>query len=502
MPQINLNNNPGTSFRNIVDTFEKGSAKLKGQNASLRIDTKETGKLLYTKDSGISRWGAKARIDRGKKKLAAREFVEKALNKKLKELGMRETAGTRLLHHLTSEGLVSEKKITVRELKRIDQTITDLEKQAQEISTFKESGLDDFHMGSTRWKMSDAGGRGVIFCEKEGGEKAVLKFEGVSNTKVTSSIYSMLDGMRSNIPVPLPFLVPKFSLINVKEDKNSQEMLERKLNDAAQKKKEEDPNSTRHLKINGETDSMLQSLKKDGLVCKFELVSNGSQLDKIDPKRKVKLLDSPEFAKNVGKSAAIMQFLGLSDHLNLGVEYANCTNMSNLMIDAHDNLHLIDPSMMVSGDLDTPVLGKSTDSMQEIFAGCMDFLKGTEPSLLPERFFENGFEDLKTNPFGNLLGGFLNPEALYGDLTFFSKDEKPILENVPSSTRQKFAARVMDGFLEGLQFLNDNSESLKELSSESHGLDFSHAEVLKTIEEGLKKMNVGEIRKGLQSMMK
>ena len=217
---------------------------------------------------------------------------------------------------------------------------------------------------------------------------------------------------------------------------------------------------------------MKPTLQSDNRVCIFERIQGTQQDpitpgDKMDVQAKVSLLNNGSFSEKLGKSMMIMQIIGLNDHLNPGGP-GNSTNFGNLMISQSGDIHVIDPSMTTTRDLqnDTATYGFSTERLTEILLNSLntlsdcDTLEGLQDHLNrlinPKRLSDAD----ETKPFDSFAMAVLGTPADEG--TFFKPNEK----NEQTTISKGFVvANFMKGVMEGLLFIDRNKDELSGLSN-------------------------------------
>lgn len=203
-------------------------------------------------------------------------------------------------------------------------------------------------------------------------------------------------------------------------------------------------------------DKQLAALASNDIVSKYEKVQ-GRELCSLDLSARVKLMRSPEFARDLGKTAVLTSVMGLADHAGLGTLGAKA-NMRNLLIDDNGRLKLID---FDANRHNPPGLGFSD---RTITSGLKDVVK----------FFERITGD-KSNPSAELraavkagddsdLGGHPFAAILNATTTPFMRDQGTMFDTAEGNAltageKEAFAKNLMAGALEGLAYLRDNADA-------------------------------------------
>jgi len=532
-----LQTTPHTSFANIYNSFKETQGFFKKDGLSLRL----SGDNLHTKSSKPSRWGEQGRIDRAKKRLAAKEFVTKALDKHLKKFGFSEGSGARLITSLSENGLIKSDRITIKDLKTItkhaernissalrekvirfdhpdskDHLRVAVNGSRDRMENFKDSGLDGLVDGAV-WKMSDHGAGGAVMVTGQNDQKCILKFDGGA-IEVAEKSYQLLDALRLNVNDPLPFVVPNMTVVDLEPESELRGKVDQKIETeitnlrdeirvAKEKQKEGEKDGPELIMLKSKLHRMggqdsygvKKNLRTNPQVMKMEMVPNSKQLNLLDVNSKLALLKSEQFGQNIGKSMIIMQFLGFNDHLNIGS--GGNTNFGNLMVNSEGHLHLIDPSM--SYNEQTSNVGPSTPSLLakmldvlDVLAKCQskeDAEKTIEDLLTKQEDRYKGEDsDGAGNPLGNLLTSVFG--TINGGGSFFYKDpgtgegvysEATNRDNISPKDQKLFVANVVRGLLEGVHFLNRNRNQISESIENAGVSNYDSNQVLSQVNIGL-----------------
>jgi|GEM_PF-4032683 len=536
------------SFTNIVDTFKEAGTKFKKDGASLRL----SGENLHTKSSKPSGWGTTAARQRMTKRENASKFVSKALDEHLEKAGLGKNKGSDLISNLRLAGLISKDRVTIKDLKTLNkyaahaiknevrekvsqfdsnaskESLTQaVNKSRNEMESFKEAGLNGL-VGGTRWEMSDNGVGGAILVTGENDAKSVLKFEG-DNVEVGKKSYQVLNALRLGSDEPLPFVVPNMAVIRLDPESNlrnevnqkiTQEinLLKEQIETAKNEQKGEVEIKRLESKLHrmegkGHIQGIVKKLNQNPEVIKLEMIENSKQINLLDVKDKMALLQSKQLGQNIGKSMVIMQFLGFNDHLNIGPPGA--TNFSNLMMNSEGHIHLIDPSMALGGGkvgLPTPnLLAKMLDVLS-LLAKCgseKDAMNAIKELFVTdnEGRYKGTLFDGEGNPLGNLMDNVFG-EPFDGGSLFFKqrgneeglRDESGALASLSNSTKLLFVANVVKGLLEGVQYLDRNRNGIGTQIENTGVANYDSEQVLNEMHKALLQIgenNLGEIENAL-----
>jgi hypothetical protein len=481
----------------------------------------------------------------------------RSLDKKLSNLGFAKNSGAEFVATLRKQGRLAVGNITVGDLSTISGELNRLEtSQKKEVTAYLQknglditnrarlvdspqskqglatatqnatAGIDQFIKGGlgkaadkdTKWSISDGGKGGVIFAETEGA-KSVLKFDG-GNTQIGQDSYKILDSMRKAIGGDsLPFIAPHMTVVDLSA--KDVVLVKDKMDDEANRLKSEiaknASDTAKVEKLNKKlerlegsvnTDGMKENLKTEPKVLKFQMVEGAQQANKLEPWEKMALLRSEQFARNLGKSMAVLQFLGFNDHLNMGAAARgnNATNFSNLMINKQGHIHLIDPSMnptvQTSGSVS---LGPTTQVQQTRFRGATDLLlriaggpKAVGDEL--DAIYNLSIDKCHDSDPLNNIASTLFDSAGEGAQLFYKDDAKSetlFLDAVPQHTKNRFMADLMDGMLEGLQFLDKHSTAIGNAVQQTGVATYDPKVVLGSIHTDLTGLDLPKIRSNL-----
>jgi hypothetical protein len=387
------------------------------------------------------------------------------------------------------------------------------------------AGLGKAAHQSTQWSISDGGKGGVIFAKAADNTKSVLKFDG-GNTEIAEGAYKILDGMRKAIGNdPLPFITPNMTVINLATDTSGlQQLVNTKVDSEIQRLKTE-INTARQANDQGKVDKlqvkleklegggtipgMKQNLQSAPKVCKFEMIEGAKQANQLGPMDKLALVRSEQFARNLGKSMVIMQFLGFNDHLNMGDKGMgdNATNFSNLMINREGHIHLIDPAMHheVQGN-GSLLLGSTTQDQQTRFQAATDLLKRVSSGpheiaaeldtiFTAKKMFTS--DDRSLNNIAEALFGSTGEGAplFYADK---ETNEGKYLDALDDKTKKRFMADLMEGMLQGLQLLDQHRAGISSSVQQTGVTKYDPKAILDSIHTDLSGLNLQAIRTSIQ----
>lgn len=244
---------------------------------------------------------------------------------------------------------------------------------------------------------------------------------------------------------------------------------------------------------------------------------DGKPLNKLDVAEKIALFKNGALAQDIGKASSICPVLGLNDHVGPNpVQRGDLKdfsftsgnqNISNLMLSNESGrLVAIDYAPTPNGANNN----YGNTSPDKAVACVATFL--TNISKSPESFDQAmnqmvNSSGSKATPFSGTMNVFLNPAG--GD-SFLSPEEADAFDlHVTPEEKRQFAANLVMGSLDGLEYLHQHEQQLDQAlheSSERCGLDvnqernFMSRQEMANMQQGLAGIDFQQLRANLNAV--
>jgi hypothetical protein len=348
--------------------------------------------------------------------------------------------------------------------------------------------------------MSAHGGGGVLFVTQtspQGVKTGVaLKIEDPSLLAKADYVSKLGDSIASHVGSPLPFDLPKHELIQLAPNSPERTVLQTKLGEIANGG---GPRSDK-------AQERLNDLNKHGQVSKYELMQ-GKQLSQLPFEQRAAMVKDEVLPKDFGKSAVLMPMLGLSDHLGLGS--TGYTNATNIFLGDDGRLKMI--------DLDVPdgpggVKGHTGDKIKESIDGAVAFLKKAAASPDGAKMIADELEaatkfdapDTSGHPFAGILGMALKSGNIATGSLFSSDTESGAFRSVlTENDSRRFAANVLLGAVEGLEYLRDNTQAFAQAHNDMQPTSAvtNPTATFADINQSLTAANLGQLKTQLTALL-
>lgn len=382
--------------------------------------------------------------------------------------------------------------------------------------TGPQNSLDSLLGAGTQIKYSESGSVGAILV-MPGDNLPVggaIKIENNATVKVAEKCGQVMDEFFKNAQGPQPFAAPRVTVYDsatLQGDPNLVGQMNTTLGNLAltpegQRGGFEDTQKAFEQIAGGGSDNSI-------MVMEF---AEGQQANRLPLKDKMALLRSEEFPQSLGRAMGPSIALGLSDHLGVHESGGYKANVSNLMYSPESGkLSVIDYSSSVTDPTpDNPVprvgepdaalaLQRMRTYLERVTQSPEEFDKALEELIDTNQ--RNAIRQVKENPFKSAMNTVVHP----GFDSFISKAEKDALNELGPEERKQFAANLLMGAIDGLEYMQQNQQALEQAVTNTHEVDgngqtvehFYTQQEMAEMRTELNKLNAGELRQNMGRCM-
>ncbi|QIF01116.1 hypothetical protein [Roseimicrobium sp. ORNL1] len=382
--------------------------------------------------------------------------------------------------------------------------------------TGPQNSLDTLLGAGSQIKHSESGAVGAILV-LPGDNLPVggaIKIENNATVKVAEKCGQVMDEFFKNAQGPQPFVAPRVTVYDsgsLQGDPNLVGQINTTLGNLSQTPEGqrtgfEDTQKAFNSIASGGSDSGI-------MVMEF---AEGQQANRLPTKDKLALLRSEEFPQTLGRAMAPSIALGLSDHLGVQESVGYKANVSNLMYSPESGkLSVIDYSSDVTDPTpDNPIprvgeanaarsLEKMRTYLEEVTKSPEAFDKALEDMINTSQ--KDKAKLIKECPFKATMNTVVEP----GFDSFMSKQEKDALAQLGPEERKQFAANLLMGAIDGLEYMQQNQQALQQAVTSTHEVDqngqvvehFYTQQEMTEMSTELNKLNAGQLRQNMAQCM-
>ncbi|MGV3659178.1 MAG: hypothetical protein ACO1TE_03315 [Prosthecobacter sp.] len=302
---------------------------------------------------------------------------------------------------------------------------------------------------AVEWKVATSGSGGALIATLPNGTGAVVKIEGQEGVAKAGALSTALTGAFGG-----PGGYEVAAVTNESQNAAGKAALTAKV-EAMKVENADNPSAMHHL--NKHTASLAQD---DVGVAKMNFVS-GTQLNKLGLQDKLALLQTGQLAKEIGRAAALCPVIGLVDHA-APKETGLPTNLSNFLINEETGKIApidFDAKDLANGQHGAPKAGEGVQKLLELATEASQSRQSFENVVA--RMTEDYFSEV---PNGTELAGALsslsavgNNEGLFSDV-----ERKAVKTMISNDLGRQQAVGLLQGAVEGLQYLQQNEQNIKE----------------------------------------
>ncbi len=361
-----------------------------------------------------------------------------------------------------------------------------------------------------QWSFSKDGGTGAMLVktEVEASGGAAIKVEPLARANQVVQSARLMEVFFQNAQGDAPFNVPRVTQYGTGNEDALAELKTR-----LGKLSEGDPNG-RQDKIAQQLASLDKVAAGNAAVIKMEFAS-GQPFNRLASEDKASLLKTDQLGQTLGRATAVAIALQMNDHLGLnsdGLEAA--TNPTNMTFDpATGQLSLIDFESKITilgeSEAGAPLTLLGRDHVDQMMGKLYDYQ--AEALSSPEAF-EKAIDDIASGlhtPFTNTIRAF----TVASDTSSFllKADESIAANELTDEDRRRFAANLLTGSVDGLDYVKQNITALRMAAAttnetmmvveapgqppqEMHVQHFYTEETLNALNQRLQNMDLQDLR--------
>jgi hypothetical protein len=364
-----------------------------------------------------------------------------------------------------------------------------------------QDSLDTVLSATTTVKYSDSGAGGAILV-MPGQDLAVgaaIKIEAAASVKVAEKCSNVMENFFQNATGAPPFVAPRIKVYrgdDFNQDPNLQTQLANTMDGL-----KDDANTQKHWGFERAKEGVNKVTSGNTAVLMMEF-ADGVQVNKLPIEERAALVRSDAFAQNLGRAMAPTMALGLTDHAGANESQGLKANISNFMYSTKTGtLSVIDyDSAFIRLDADDPnkirignshvasnvgemrtFLEKATQS-PEAFGKALDDMvnsdKQTPFTSMMKCFTEHSFDGMfglhERVPAPKKQG---KKEPIPEGQAPPKKEERPLtpegqaLKEFSQEERRQFAANLLVGAIDGLEYMQKNQQALENAVNQTHEVD-------------------------------
>jgi hypothetical protein len=327
---------------------------------------------------------------------------------------------------------------------------------------------------SIKYSDSGAGGAILVMPGPHLPTGAAIKVESESSVKTAEKCSQVMEHFFANATGPAPFAAPRIQVYRAGEfgaDPNLQTQLAGKFDLL-----KDDANVQGRWGFNQSKDSVGHVATGETAVVVMEF-AQGQQLNKLPTTEKEALIRSGAFAQTMGRSMAPSMALGLTDHGGIhDMGSAHKANISNFMyspktgtlsvIDYDSGGTPLDPNnpggaVRVGGPDTAENLNKMRTFLEQASRSPADFEKALDAMVKPN----------SNTPFNAMMESF-SKHSYDGMFGKGDKQGNPVdqqaLKSFSPEERREFAANLLIGAADGLDYLKSNEQALVNAVATTH----------------------------------
>ena len=394
--------------------------------------------------------------------------------------------------------------------------------------TTPQNDLGSVIQQGSSFKISDSGSEGAVLVSPGNGMNGVgaaIKIESSVTVGTAGKCGALMSNFFSRAQGTPPFVAPRtkvYSSQDLLANPDLAKDLKEKLEDAKQY-----VSKSREANLDDRISQLEEVKTGDSAILLMEF-ANGQQLNKMSPEQKSALMRSEGFAQAIGRSMAPSMALGLSDHMGTTDSAGFKANASNLMYDtATGQISMIDfdsrnTPLNVEGTMvrvGEPNLAQNLENMRTFIEDAMKSPDNFERAIV------SMMDPKSDTPFNAAMNTFLKPggDSFFTDRrtenrlktgkSVATKDLAPnqdelALESLTEDVKRDFAANLLRGAVEGLEYVQKNQQALeqsvKEMQEVQNGQKIDHfykPEEMQELKDEMAKLDVKALKTGLDQRM-
>ena len=358
---------------------------------------------------------------------------------------------------------------------------------------------------NAKWVFSESGATGsmLVTTNEEGTEGAAIKVDRPDTVYTVEKCSELMDSFLSKAKGPAPFIAPKVKAYH-QEDVAQQPELVPAIQNKLESIVENSPdNESIQRRANKQLEN-LPSIPQGGNSLLHMDLAPGTMLTKLDFDDRVALYKSDAFAQNLGRSMPALIAVGMNDHLApLGGHRQN--NAANLMFDHQScKIAVIDySSKHQPTDPQNPGskagVVKQVGGDEEISIIRTGLAKALKSQEEFEKFLDSS-ASLQSTFLADTMSAFTQPSKEAG--LFLISESEQVEAALNQEDKRRFAANLLEGTIEGIEYLQNNLDALSEAVRSTHekvegGGELEHFYTEKELEKfcaGVKKVDVPGLR--------
>jgi hypothetical protein len=326
-----------------------------------------------------------------------------------------------------------------------------------------------------KYSDSGAGGAILVMPSQDLPKGAAIKVESTSSVKTAEKCSQVMDNFFSNATGPSPFAAPRIKVYRKEDfeaDPNLQAQLAGKFDNL-----QHDANVQGRWGFQTAKKNVDKVTTGETAVLMMEF-AEGTQLNKLPTQEKAALMRSEAFAQSMGRAMAPTIALGLTDHAGTqdGVGYK--ANISNFMyspktgtlsvIDYDSGGRPVDPNKP-NGDIRV--------GQADAASNLKDMRTFLEKASQSPEAFDQAVNDMinpkVSTPFSPLMQSFTEHsyDGMFGKTTKPPGADMKALENFSAEERKNFAANLLIGAVDGLEYMQKNQQALENAVTQSYDVD-------------------------------
>lgn len=318
-----------------------------------------------------------------------------------------------------------------------------------------------------QWNFSKEGGTGAMLVksgvEPSGGAAIKIERTGAANQVQQSA--KLMEVFFENAQGEAPFNAPRVTRHDAGGEGSPVAGLKAKLEQLKQ-----DNNDPNDYRIDDQLDALQQVEQGNAAILKMEFAS-GPTFNKLPSEDKAALLKTDQMGLALGRAIPTVVAMQENDHLGIGNAgfKANPTNMT--YNPASGQLSLIDYSSRMNyvGDSPSgePLAQLGQNNVAELMSELYEF---QAKALESPEAFEAAVEQIASgqdSPFKMTMEAFTQEGD--GRSTLLNPSENSIAANeVTHEDRRRFAANLLVGSVEGMQYQKQNMDALRKAAETTH----------------------------------
>ncbi|RBP47810.1 hypothetical protein DES53_101610 [Roseimicrobium gellanilyticum] len=367
--------------------------------------------------------------------------------------------------------------------------------------TTPQDSLDTVLSANTTVKYSDSGAGGAILV-MPGQDLAVgaaIKIESSASVKVAEKCSNVMENFFQNATGPAPFVAPRITVYRA-DDFNQDPNLQEKLGNTMDELKN-DANTQKRWGFERAREGVEKVTSGNTAVLMMEF-ADGVQVNKLPIEERAALVRSEAFAQNLGRAMAPTMALGLTDHAGANENQGLKANISNFMYSPKTGtLSVIDyDSTLTRLDANDP--NKIRIGNSNVASNVGDMRTFLEKATQSPEAFEKALDDMvsseKQTPFTSMMKAFTEHsfDGMFGlhervpapkkqgkkeptpeGQAPPKKEERPLtpegqaLRDFSQEERKQFAANLLVGAIDGLEYMQKNQQALENAVNQTHEVD-------------------------------